>query len=127
MAEESYDMEISWAPDFEIIEEDETVEIGFESPGESPMFNDHYEPDRWLNYLLDPGEAAAPVSDRYHTNTAALQLVGLTLVDELLENDETRETVLEYEEDIQEMTMLGYSEQLRAYANDIAMKMEELD
>lgn len=84
-----------------------------------------YRPERWLEYLLDPGDGASPVSEKYHENTTALQLVGLTLVDELLEYDETRETVMEYQEDIEEMALLGYSEELRSYASDVLMKMEE--
>lgn len=119
------DLEASWAPDFEIREDEDHVQIGFTSPGEKPMFDDMYEPERWLDYLLDPGEASEPVSDTYRTNTAAMQLIGLTMVDELLEHEETVDTALEYEEDIQEMTALGYSEQLRAYANDIALRMND--
>ncbi|MFB6143898.1 MAG: hypothetical protein ABEJ98_01170 [Candidatus Nanohaloarchaea archaeon] len=128
MAEDYPDrVDISWSPDFEIVEDEDETLVGFTSPGEEAMFDDMYEPERWLDYLLDPGEAAEPVSDTYRTNTAAMQLVGLTLVDEMLEHDATRDTVLEYEEDVQEMTMLGYSEQLRGYASDVANKMSDLE
>lgn len=116
-------IDVSWAPDFEIVEEDDHVRVGFTSPGETPMFDDMYEPERWLDYLLDPGEAVEPVSDTYQTNTAAMQLVGLTMVDELLEREGTEEVALQYEDDVQEMTALGYSEELRAYANDLALRM----
>lgn len=126
MSEEYTDpLDVSWGPDFEIEEDGEDVLVGFTSPGEQPMFDDMYKPERWLDYLLDPGEPTEPVSDTYRTNTAAMQLVGLTLVDELLERDSTEELALEYEEDIQEMTALGYSEQLRSYANDLAQRMSE--
>lgn len=122
---EDYEPEVSWSPDFEIVEEKDQVLVGFTSPKEKPMFDDMYEPERWLNYLLDPGEESEPVSDTYQTNTAAMQLIGLTMVDELLDHDEAEEIALEYEEDIQEMTALGYSEELRAYANDIALRMSD--
>jgi hypothetical protein len=125
MLGESESLDLSMEADFEIVERDGEVLAGFESSGESPEFDDMHQPERWLEYLLDPGDGASPVSEKYHENTTALQLVGLTLVDELLEYDETREAVMEYQEDIEEMTLLGYSEELRSYASDVLMKMEE--
>lgn len=127
MAEDYPDrIDVSWSPDFEIVEYEGETLVGFTSPREEAMFDDMYEPERWLNYLLDPGEETEPVSDTYQANTAATQLVGLTMVDELLERDDTEELALQYEDDVQEMTALGYSEELRAYANDLALRMGEL-
>lgn len=82
--------------EFEIVERNGEVLTGFKSTGESTEFDDMYQPERWLGYLLDPGDGASVVSEKYHENTTALQLVGLTMVDELLEYDETREAVMEY-------------------------------
>ncbi len=127
MAETDDLFDVSWSPEFKIVERDDTTLVGFESDADNRMFDDLYEPEKWLNYLLDPGDEATHVSESYMDNTAALQLVGLTVADELLEYDETRETVMDYQEDLEEMTVLGYSEELRSYANDVLLKMDKLD
>jgi hypothetical protein len=124
MPGESESLDVSMEADFEIVERNGEVLAGLKQ-GESLEFDDMYQPERWLEYLLDPGDGASVVSEKYHENTTALQLVGLIMVDELLEYDETREAVMEYQEDIEEMKLLGYSEELRSYASDVLMKMEE--
>ena len=95
---------------------------GFEDDGENQM----YEIDRWLGYLLDPGDQAAPVSEEYEEKTAAFNMFGLHLVDETLEMGENaKEDLQEYQKDIRDLTSLGYTEEVRMYAEDIVNRLEE--
>jgi hypothetical protein len=95
---------------------------GFESEGEDQM----YDIDRWLDYLLDPGDEAEPVSEQYEEKTAALNMFGLHLADEILEmGEDAAEDLDEYREDIRDLTSLGYTEEVRMYAEDVLNRLEE--
>ena len=95
---------------------------GFESDGEDRMYNI----DRWLPYLLDPGEKAEPVSEQYEEKTAALNMFGLHLADEILDmEDEVTEDLEEYRNDLRELSSLGYTEEVRMYAEDILNQLED--
>jgi hypothetical protein len=95
---------------------------GFESDAEDRMYNI----DRWLPYLLDPGEKAEPVSEQYEEKTAALNIFGLHLADEILEmGEDATEDLEEYRDDIRELSSLGYTEEVRMYAEDILNQLEE--
>lgn len=94
---------------------------GFESDGEDQM----YSIDRWLPYLLDPGDGAEPVSEQYEQQTAALNMFGLHLADSILEKgDEAAEEVKAYRDDIRDLTSLGYTEEVRMYAEDLLNQLE---
>lgn len=95
---------------------------GFESSGE----DQRYEIDRWLDYLLDPGDEAEPVSEQYEQRTAALNMFGLHLADEILDTEgETPEELQEYRQDIRDLTSLGYTEEVRMYAEDVLNQLEK--
>ena len=95
---------------------------GFESDGEDRMYNI----DRWLPYLLDPGEKSEPVSEQYEEITASLNLFVLHLADEILDmEDEVTEDLEEYRNDLRELSSLGYTEEVRMYAEDILNQLED--
>ncbi|WP_414838008.1 hypothetical protein ACK3SF_01250 [Candidatus Nanosalina sp. VS9-1] len=100
---------------------------GFITDDERAMFDDLYEAERWIDYLLDPNAGSERASENFDRTTSALNMFGLHLTEYVLENydGEGLEDADDLEEDLRNLEMFGYSDEIRAYAGRVREKLGE--
>lgn len=91
------------------------------------MFNDLYEAERWIDFLLDPNAGTERASDTFDQSTSALNMFGLHLTEYVLDNydGDGLEDTEDLDEDLSNLEMFGYSNEIRAYASHVREKLDE--